>query len=117
LLHPDLDLQSVTKVFQKGTCVDVDSYSAFYDNHRMQNTGLTDWLKKREITTLYVMGLATDYCVKYSCLDAVSDGFFVHLIEDGCRGINLTADDVENALVKMQQKDVKLVNSKELLMD
>lgn len=110
-LHADLNRARITKIFQKGTDSAIDSYSAFYDNQQLKSTGLTEYLRAKHVTDLYVMGLATDYCVKYSCLDAISDGFTVYLITDACRGVNLQKHDIENALRDMQDKGVILINS------
>jgi len=112
--HPALNLSAITKIVQKGTDQHIDSYSAFYDNAHLKSTGLTDWLHEKNISILYVMGLATDYCVKFSCMDAINDGFTVYLIEDGCRGVNLQMNDVKNALHEMQEQGVRLVNSAQI---
>ena len=69
-------------------------------------------MRENNITDLYVMGLATDYCVKFSCLDAIADGFTVNLIVDGCRGINLQENDVDAALQEMKFRGVHLTDSK-----
>ena len=113
--HADLRSESITNIIQKGTDVLIDSYSAFYDNAHLKSTGLTDWLRKKNISTLYVMGLATDYCVKFSVLDAISDGFTVYVITDGCRGINLEKHDIENALHQMQDKGAYLIQSSHIM--
>lgn len=110
-LHADLHENNITAIFKKGTDPKIDSYSAFYDNHHEKSTGLTNWLHEKKITTLYVMGLATDYCVKFSCLDAIDDGFQVYLIEDGCRGVNLEKHDIENAIREMQDKGILFIQS------
>lgn len=107
--HPDLDLSRITKIIQKGTDQHIDSYSAFYDNQHLKSTGLTQWLRDQKISTLYIMGLATDYCVKYTCLDAIADGFIVHLIEKGCRGVNLQPSDSDNALRDLKEKGCVIV--------
>ena len=109
--HPDLNVSRITKIFRKGVDQHVDSYSAFYDNNHLKSTGLTDWLRSQKIKKLYVMGLATDYCVKYSCLDAIADGFTVVLIQDGCRGVNLHPQDSENAIREMTEKNIKCIRS------
>lgn len=105
--HPALNTALITKIIQKGTDKNIDSYSAFYDNEHQKNTGLTDYLRENNITMLVVMGLATDYCVKYSCLDAVADGFSVQVILSGCRGIEKHG--IESALQEMQDRGVILV--------
>ncbi|MCX7121263.1 MAG: nicotinamidase [Gammaproteobacteria bacterium] len=109
--HPKLNIKKITKVFKKGTDINIDSYSAFYDNAHLKSTGLTEYLRQNNITDLYVMGLATDYCVKFSCLDAIADGFRVYLIEDACRGINAEKHGIENAIKAMQDSGVKLMRS------
>jgi nicotinamidase/pyrazinamidase len=72
---PALDRTRWTKVFPKGTCPEVDSYSGFFDNGRRNATGLGDYLRERGATDLYLLGLATDYCVKFTALDARNLGF------------------------------------------
>lgn len=112
--HNELILNHITKIIQKGTDNTIDSYSAFYDNQHLKNTGLTQWLRENHIATIYVMGLATEYCVLYSVMDAIADGFNVYVITDGCRGIDLHAGDVAAALNKMQEKGARLISSKQI---
>ena len=114
-LHPDLNTDRITIIFKKGTDENIDSYSAFYDNDHLKSTGLTDWLREKNISVLYVMGLATDYCVKFSCCDAIDDGFKVYLIDNGCRGVNIEKNDIENALFMMKERGVRLIHSEEIL--
>lgn len=113
--HPELDVHRVKKVFKKGTDKKIDSYSAFFDNAHRRSTGLTDFLRKEEVTDVYIMGLATDYCVKYSSLDAVHQGFNVYIIQDACRGVELNLGDIANAYEEMKSAGVKLVQAKELM--
>lgn len=101
-LVDELDQQYITQIFQKGTDVEIDSYSGFYDNGHRKSTGMAEWLRDRGITHLFVMGLATDYCVKFTVLDALSEGFLTHFIPDGSRGVELQAGDVEAAIQAMQ---------------
>ncbi len=109
--HKDLNLQKKHVVFQKGTQRKIDSYSGFFDNGHNQATGLEKWLKDEGITGLIVMGLATDYCVKFTVLDALEAGFKVTLITDACRGVDLQPGDVEAALQEMEAKGAKLTDS------
>lgn len=109
--HPNLNTQRIMKIFQKGTDRNIDSYSGFYDNGHFLSTGLAEWLRAQDVSTLYVMGLATDYCVKFTCLDAIAEGFKVYLVTAGCRGVNLQPKDVENALAQMQSSGVLFVAS------
>lgn len=88
-LHPLLNQKAIAAVFHKGENPLVDSYSAFFDNGRRQKTSLDDWLRDHEIDELIVMGTATDYCVKFTVLDALQLGYKVNVITDGCRGVNI----------------------------
>ncbi|HOY17705.1 MAG TPA: bifunctional nicotinamidase/pyrazinamidase, partial [Haliscomenobacter sp.] len=99
---PTLNTAGIHKVFVKGTDPEIDSYSGFFDNGHRKATGLGDYLKAQGVDELYVMGIATDYCVKFTVLDALELGFKVNLIQDACRGVNLQAGDVEQALLDMQ---------------
>lgn len=108
-LHKELAASRVTKVFFKGTDAAVDSYSAFFDNGRRKSTGLAEWLREQGIGDLYVMGLATDYCVKATVLDALREGFAVWLLEDGCRAVNLDAQDSEQAISEMRAAGATII--------
>ena len=112
--HAVLDRTRVTKVFRKGTDPAIDSYSTFFDNAHRKATGLGDYLKSEEITDVYLLGLATDYCVKYSALDAVHLGFKTHVIIDGCRGVELSAGDTKAAIDEMRKAGVEIVTSGDL---
>lgn len=101
--HRDLDPRGYRNVIRKGTLRDIDSYSGFFDNGGRHDTGLADLLRRQGVTELFVMGLATDYCVKFTVLDACRLGFRVSVIEQGCRAVNLHPDDGENALKDMQR--------------
>jgi nicotinamidase/pyrazinamidase len=111
--HPDLKTHQITKIFCKGMDKTIDSYSAFYDNAHLQATGLGDYLKSQGIESIYLMGLATEYCVKYSCLDALKLNFKIYLITDGCRGID--SKDAENAFIEMRNAGVVLTDSKTII--
>ena len=99
-LHDDLD--GITQVFQKGTNPDIDSYSGFFDNGHKKATGLEGWLREQGVTALTVVGLATDYCVKFTVLDACKLGFAVMVVADGCRAVELTPGDGVRALDEMR---------------
>jgi nicotinamidase/pyrazinamidase len=98
-LHDDLD--GITQVFQKGTNPDIDSYSGFFDNGHKKATGLEAWLREHGVTDLTVVGLATDYCVKYTVLDARQLGFGVRVVRAGCRAVDLAPGDGERAFAEM----------------
>ncbi len=112
--HPNLHHKSINRVFQKGTNLNIDSYSGFYDNNRQASTGLTLWLKEQRVDQVYIMGLATDYCVKFTALDSLKEGFKTFLITDGCRGVNLNSGDVALALSQMSEAGVNLISSREI---
>jgi len=96
-------------IFIKGINSDVDSYSGFFDNQRLFRTELEAFLKDNNIKSLDVCGLATDYCVKYTVLDALRLGFKVNIITGACRGVNLKPDDALEALVEMESRGAVLV--------
>ena len=108
---PGLDVSKVAKVFRKGTDREIDSYSGFYDNGHRRSTGLGEWLSERGVRDVYVMGLATDYCVKFTALDARKLGLDVTLVEDGCRGVELKPGDVARAVEEIRAAGVKIVRS------
>ncbi|MFK8163000.1 MAG: bifunctional nicotinamidase/pyrazinamidase [Lewinella sp.] len=97
----NLDTDNITKVFQKGTDPTVDSYSGFYDNGRRKSTGMAEWLKEQGIDEVQVLGLATDFCVKFTVLDALQEGFKTSLIRAATRGVEMEAGDVERAVEEM----------------
>ena len=107
--HPGWDPSRVRRVFQKGTDREIDSYSALFDNAHRRATGLGDFLKDRGVGELYLAGLATDYCVKFSALDAVALGFSTAVVLDACRGVELRPGDVDRAVAEMQAAGVKMV--------
>jgi nicotinamidase/pyrazinamidase len=109
--HPGLDRCRIARVFHKGADPDMDSYSGFFDNGRRKATGLDEYLKGRGIDEVYLCGLATDYCVKFTALDAVDLGFKTHVIEDACRGVNLHPGDVERAIEQMRAKGVLVLST------
>jgi nicotinamidase/pyrazinamidase len=104
----------IAHVFHKGVERNIDSYSTFFDNAHRRHTGLADYLKERSIKDIYLMGLALDYCVKYSTLDARQLGLNTHVILDGCRGIELEPGDVGRALDEMKRVGAVLLQSSEL---
>ena len=107
-LHPLLNQRAITAIFHKGENPLVDSYSAFYDNGRRQKTALDAWLRENGIEALIIMGLATDYCVKFSVLDALQLGYTVSVITDGCRGVNIQPQDSAQAFMEMSSAGATL---------
>lgn len=113
--HPDLNRAALDYIVHKGQNPAIDSYSAFFDNGKRAATGLHAWLQQAQIARLIVMGLATDYCVKFSVLDALELGYQVTLLSDGCRGVNLQPDDSKQAIAAMQQAGAKVQTLSEWL--
>ena len=113
-LRQDLEQSKIAKIFKKGVHKTVDSYSAFFDMGKKFDTGLSKWLKSKKITKLFVLGLATDYCVKYTVLDALAEGFATFVISDGCKAVNLHSDDGVKALTEMQNKGAKIIVSQQV---
>ena len=112
--HPQLNLGRVTRVFRKGTDPKVDSYSGFFDNGRRATTGLGDYLQEQGVRRVYVCGLATDYCVAFSALDAAELGFETYVVEDACRGVNLAPGDVDRTLMDLRNLGVRIITSEEI---
>jgi nicotinamidase/pyrazinamidase len=112
---PNLRRENIARVFQKGTDAGIDSYSGLFDNGRRKSTGLGEWLTEKGVTEVFVCGLATDYCVKFTALDAAQFGFTVYLIEDASRGVNLTPSDVKDAIAEMERSGVNIAQSAEIV--
>lgn len=98
---PGLRTEGFDRIFYKGVDPTVDSYSAFFDNAQRRSTGLGDYLRGIGVQRLFIMGLATDYCVKFSVLDSCQLGFETYVIDDGCRGVDLEPGDSARALEAM----------------
>jgi nicotinamidase/pyrazinamidase len=98
----DLDRSSIQIIFKKGTDPTVDSYSGFFDNAKRRSTGLGDWLSESNVRDVTIVGLATDYCVKFTVLDALELGFRTSLALAGCRGVNINPGDSEAAIEDMR---------------
>ena len=111
---PSFDTTRIAHIFHKGTERNIDSYSTFFDNAHRRHTGLAHYLRERGIKEIYLMGLALDYCVKYSTLDARHLGLNTYVIVDGCRGIELRPGDIARALDEMKRAGAILLKSPEL---
>ena len=107
--HKDLNRDKVTHIIQKGTNTDFDSYSGFQDNNHFVKTGLDDFLKYHDIQLLEIVGLALDYCVKYTCLDAAKLGYVTCLHFNGTRAVNTKPDNGKNAIYEMLQNTVTIL--------
>lgn len=115
--HPDLDIDAVDYIQQKGENPAIDSYSAFRDNDKAAITGLAGYLRAQQIKELDICGLATDYCVKFSALDALEmlPGVQICFIEDASRGIDPKG--VKAAIEEMREKGIGIVKSRQILKD
>lgn len=111
-----LNTEKIMRIFYKGTDVNIDSYSGVFDNGRKKATGMADYLREKGISDVYVVGLATDYCVKFTALDLVDSGFNTFLIVDACRGVNLQQGDVEKALAECEKAGIRIMESDAILM-
>jgi nicotinamidase/pyrazinamidase len=109
LFAPGLDTRRIEKVFPKGQNPRIDSYSGFFDNGHRATTGMDDWLKSRGVQRLSVAGVATDYCVKFTVLDALAAGFEVEVLTSACRAVNLAPCDDARALAAMKSAGANLV--------
>lgn len=112
--HPGLDLSPVNLIVRKGSDGAVDSYSAFFENDRVSSTGLDGWLKGLGIGTVFLGGLATDYCVFYSAMDALRLGFSTVVLEDACRGVGSPPGSVERALSDLRGAGAQFMASGDL---
>lgn len=108
----DLDQNAIEAVFRKGMNREIDSYSAFFDNEHKKATGLSDYLKGRGVKRVFLTGLAGDFCVGFSALDALQEGFETLLIEDATRAID--AKGFEAIKKKIVKKGGRVIHSSDL---
>ena len=112
--HHKLNTTPAEVIIRKGYRREIDSYSAFFENDQETVTGLSGYLKNRNISELFVAGLATDFCVKWSVLDGIKEGFKIYLISDAVRGIDIDGS-VDAAWDEMKTAGVNVINSSDLL--
>lgn len=110
-LHPRLETGRIELVLRKGLRKNLDSYSAFFENDRRTDTGLRFYLKGIGTREIYLCGLATDYCVFASAMDARWLGFRVTLVRDACRGVDFPKGSVQEALAAMEKAGVAMTES------
>lgn len=108
--HPDLDTTQSELIIRKGFRPQIDSYSAFFENDDETPTGLTGYLQERGIDTLVIVGLAADFCVKWSAVDGVKQGFDVYVVEDATRGIDADGS-LAAAWEEMNNTGVQIISS------
>jgi len=109
-----LEVDRIHHIVRKGADPMVDSYSGFFDNGRRRATDLADYLKARDVEEVDIMGLTTDYCVKFTALDCVGVGFFTRVITDGCRGLDCEPGDVDAALADIAARGIHMVTSEQI---
>ncbi|MFV8280904.1 bifunctional nicotinamidase/pyrazinamidase [Christiangramia marina] len=110
--HPELDTKRIETIFRKGTDMGIDSYSGFYDNAHLKSTGLSGYLREKGVQNVYFAGLAGDYCVAYSVLDSIAEGFNTTLIEDATRAID--KEGFDKMKLEILRKGGTILNSAEL---
>jgi nicotinamidase/pyrazinamidase len=113
-LSRKFDQDHVLKFFYKGTDPEIDSYSAFFDNNYIKSTGLDQYLKELKVKKIYFTGLTTEYCIRYSVIDAIKLGFEVYVIEDAIKPVNLKLGDDEKAIFEMKQLGAHFIHSSSL---
>ena len=113
--YEELDLRPVNLILRKGFRKELDSYSAFFENDRRTSTGLDAYLKTHSINTVVLGGLATDYCVLYSAMDAVSLGYNTIVVNDAVRGLDSPPGSVDEAIRAMREAGVNITESGDLL--
>ncbi len=112
--HPALRTEDFNLILHKGTNPLVDSYSAFMDNDKKLMTGLEGYLRSLGVSEVFICGLATDYCVFFSAMDAVGLGFSTHVIIDACRGVDVPANNIANRIKMMKENGVVLLHSTDI---
>ncbi len=112
--HPDLRVEKVSLILRKGRNPKVDSYSAFFENDKKTRTGLEGYLRELQVENLFFCGLATDYCVYYSVMDALKLGFASYVVSDGVRGVDFPEGSVEESIGKMRKAGAIFIDSKDL---
>ncbi len=104
-----LELKPGDKIIRKGMNPEVDSYSGFFDNNHVDATGLNEYLKSMGVTELFLAGLATDYCVKFTALDGIKLGYKVNVILEACKAVELKPGDAERAVAEMEAAGVRII--------
>jgi len=112
--HSDLNVDRANLIIRKGYRSAIDSYSGFFENDKSTPTGLDGFLKEQGITTLFLTGIASDYCVYYSAIDAKKAGYEVYFVEDCCRGIDLEGS-LDSAMTDMRNNGISFASSAEIM--
>ena len=112
--HSELNISAAQLIIRKGFHPDIDSYSAFMEADRKTPTGLKGYLKEHQIDTVYIVGIATDFCVAWTALDAAQMGFKTYVIEDACKAIDLN-DSLQHAWQIMREQGIDRIQSSAIL--
>jgi nicotinamidase/pyrazinamidase len=112
--HSALDVARIDRVIRKGSDPEVDSYSGFFDNDHRTSTGLDALLAQHAVDEVVILGLATDYCVQATVIDAIGLGFGVTVVTDGCRAVDITPGDGDQALAFMRAEGARLTTSNDI---
>lgn len=107
--HQDLNVEKATHIVQKGLNIEIDSYSAFQDNNHFTKTDLDDFLKFKDIQLVEIVGLALDYCVKYTCLDAITNGYVTCLHFKGTKAVNAKPGSDKETIYTLLQNGVTIL--------
>jgi nicotinamidase/pyrazinamidase len=112
--HKDINSNKFNCVIRKGVNPDIDSYSAFLENDKKTETGLHGYLNALKVKDIFLCGLATDYCVYYSAMDAVKYGFNTTLLLNACRGINVPEGSIDKCVKDMEGAGIKVIQTDDL---
>lgn len=107
--HKDLNTSKISHIVRKGTNPEIDSYSAFQDNNHFMQTDLDNYLKEKNIELIEIVGLALDYCVKYTCLDAVSNGYITCLHFQGTKAVNVKPENGRDTIYQLLENGVSIL--------
>ena len=113
--HPHLNIPTAQLIIRKGCHQNIDSYSAFMEADRKTPTGLNGYLREHQINTVYIVGIATDFCVAWTAIDAAELGFDIYVIEDACKAIDLNGS-LQQAWQDMLQKGVHRIEASSILL-
>ncbi len=113
--HPDLDQNRFHLIIRKGTDPQIDSYSAFLENDKKTKTGLEGYIRSNNIEEVFLCGLATDYCVFFTAMDAAELGFKTTVILDLCRGVDMPENNIRRSINIMIGKGITMINISEIL--
>ncbi len=113
-IHKDVSFPNNAHIIRKGMDPNVDSCSGFFDNGRVHSTGLELFLKEKNVKDIYICGLATDYCVKYTAIDSAELNFKTYLVVDATQAVNINPDDFDKAVNEMENKGIIIIHSKNI---